>query len=450
MRSPSIIMACALVVLGASPVHGATGDGKPARGTDAPARRDQRESLQEFLVRLRAHRDGLISELRNGVDAILRTMDLEAQSHHVEGLADGKTRLVALGPECATLLVPQIDPGANASDAAKLRAAYVTQALVELAARAVTNDVIAIARDGTLEGRINAVKVLASSPEPERTGPVLVGIFRGNTAELRGPALVALAKIPGPDSEKVLSDALGDASPEIVRPALEAVTVAKNASVAPRVAKLLSATHESSGFADAFVAYYRACPESVDKPTVAALVRMAGEYSASNESRIRVLELLPSFADRFDVEHRKELKQIAESPVRELHEAALETLYLVGDKNARRELLQEYDTAIERNKTWPSSYEARANVLYKLHDWREAMKDYQKALQLSVGDIHAHTEESYIGLARCYAQTGKLKEAAQNIEKAPVSMKRLAELAKEPAFAKLAENPKYRGVFKIE
>jgi tetratricopeptide (TPR) repeat protein len=136
--------------------------------------------------------------------------------------------------------------------------------------------------------------------------------------------------------------------------------------------------------------------------------------------------------------------------VRELHEAALEALYLVGDKNARRELLQEYDTAIERNKTWPSSYEARANVLYKLHDWREAMKDYQKALQLSVGDIHAHTEESYIGLARCYAQTGKLKEAAQNIEKAPVSMKRLAELAKEPAFAKLAENPKYRGVFKIE
>jgi len=122
----------------------------------------------------------------------------------------------------------------------------------------------------------------------------------------------------------------------------------------------------------------------------------------------------------------------------------------VGDKNARRELLQEYDTAIERNKTWASSYEARANVLYKLHDYREAMKDYQKALQLSAGDLKAHTEESYIGLARCYAQQGKLKEAAQHIEKAPVSMKRLAELAKEPVFAKLAENPKYRGVFKIE
>ena len=35
--------------------------------------------------------------------------------------------------------------------------------------------------------------------------------------------------------------------------------------------------------------------------------------------------------------------------------------------------------------------------------------DYQRALQLSANDLHAHQEESYIGLARCYAQLGKLK-----------------------------------------
>jgi hypothetical protein len=44
---------------------------------------------------------------------------------------------------------------------------------------------------------------------------------------------------------------------------------------------------------------------------------------------------------------------------------------------------------------------------------------------------------------------GKLKDAAQQIEKAPISMKRLAELSKEPVFAKLMES-KYKSVFKTE
>jgi tetratricopeptide (TPR) repeat protein len=432
-------------------------DSKPAAApqsssASAPRASDgapHRESLQEFLARIRAHRDDVMNEMKSGVDAILRAMDLEAQSHHTEGLSDGKARLVALGAECAPLLVEHIDPGEKTSDAVRLRSAYVTQALIELNARAVTNDVIDLAQKGSVDGRLNAVKILAASPETERTGPVLIGIFRASHGDLRAAALAGLARTPGADGERVLVEALADSQPEIVKLALTALANAKNTSLGPKVAKLLAATHEASAYIDQLVLYYRACPEAVDKPTLAALIRLAGEYSAGTESRIHVLELLPTFADKFDAEHKKELKAIAESPTRELHEAALVALYLAGDKSARRELLQDYDVAIERNKTWASSYESRAGMLYRIGDYREAVKDYQRALQLSAGDLHAHQEESNIGLARCYAQMGKLKDAAQQIEKAPISMKRLAELSKEPVFAKLMES-KYKSVFKTE
>lgn len=144
------------------------------------------------------------------------------------------------------------------------------------------------------------------------------------------------------------------------------------------------------------------------------------------------------------------MRAVGESTTREIREAALVLLCQVGDKSARKDLLADYDAQIERNKTWPNSFEARGNVLYRIGDYKEAIKDYLRALQLFKNDFKARTEETYIGLARSHAQLGKLKEAAQYLEAGPLSMKQLADLAKEPVFAKLAKDPKYKSVFKLE
>ena len=53
-------------------------------------------------------------------------------------------------------------------------------------------------------------------------------------------------------------------------------------------------------------------------------------------------------------------------------------------------------------------------------------------------------------MARCWMQLGKLKEAKDTLEKAPISLKQLQELSKEPVFQKLAENPKYSSVFRLD
>ncbi len=45
---------------------------------------------------------------------------------------------------------------------------------------------------------------------------------------------------------------------------------------------------------------------------------------------------------------------------------------------------------------------------------------------------------------------GKLKDAADTLEKAPISLKELQGLAADPLFQKLVENPKYRPLFRLD
>ena len=409
-----------------------------------------RQSLQALLARLRQLRDDRLGELRTDVDSVLRAIEIEAQTHHVSGLEEQKKRLVGLGPEVAPLLVEAIDPGEGADDTAILRAATVASALVEQPSPAITARLVEIARNGTPQGRLNAAKALAASPDVARAGEVLGELSRTAQGELRRAALVGLARLGGSESAKAIETSLRSPDPAAVLSTIEALAEARAAAFAPRILELASVTHQATPYVPALLAYYRAVPEVVDKAHLQALVRLAGEVAVGNELRARVLEILPRFEGAFDGEVKKELKQLASSPTREIREGALVALVLAGDKGARKDLLADYDDQIDRNKTWPASFEARANVLYRIGEYRDAIRDYQKSLELSAKDFRARTEDAYIGLAKCYAQQGKLKDAAQTLEKAPISRKQLAELASDPVFAKVAEHKTFGKVFRVE
>jgi len=115
-----------------------------------------------------------------------------------------------------------------------------------------------------------------------------------------------------------------------------------------------------------------------------------------------------------------------------------------GDGRAKREALADYEDQIQRNPDWAQSFEARGTVLYRMQEWKEARKDYEKALELSARDLRAKQDTAAIGIARCYMQEGKVKDAADTLRKSPVTPKQLAELARDPLFAPMLENPKLR------
>ncbi len=422
-----------------------TGSGDGA----APARQEgSRLSLQDLLARMKKMRDDRVGELKGSVDQILRVLDTEAQTHRQAGLAEQKDRLVALGSECAPLLVDAIDPGENPDDTARLRALTITQALVEQRSPAITARLVELARTGSAEGRLNATKALAASPDVDRASAVLVEVFRSSSGALKRAALIGIAHLGGPENEKVIAQALSAGDSETIKLSLDALANAHATAFAPRVLKLTATPRDAAPYAEEILGYYRACPEVVDKAHILALAHLAGEIGVSNESRGKILDLLPKFASKFDADVKKELRLLAGSPTREVREGALATLYLAGDRNARKELLADYDEQIDRNKQWAASYEARGNVYYRIGEYRDAIQDYKKSLLLAASDIRARTDGCYIGLARCYMQQGKLKEAHEQLENAPLSNKQLGDLAREPLFQKLVEHPKFGKVFK--
>lgn len=425
-----------------------SGGARAGDGSGSPKQESPRLSLQELLARLRKMRDDRVGELRSSVEQVLRALDLEAQTHRTAGLAEQKDRLVALGAECAPILVESIDPGENPDDAARLRAGAITQALVEQPSPVITARLAEIARTGSPEGRLNAAKALSASPDAERASAILIELFRSSQGELRRVALIGIARQGGPENEKVVDTALSAGSPDTIKVCLEALAAAHATSYAPRVSKLASSPRDAAPYLEEILGYFRACPEVVDKSVVLALVRLAGEINVSNENRGRVLDLLPRYSDKFDAEIKKELHTLAASPTREVREGALVTLFLSGDRSAKKELLADYDEQIDKNKQWAASYEARGNVLYRIGEYREAMRDYQRSLVLAASDIRARTENAYVGLARCYMQQGKLREASQELERAPLSKKQIGELAREAVFKKLVEHPKYGAVFR--
>ena len=410
----------------------------------------KRESLQQFLEHLKSHQLGSSAQLRTGLDSLLKTMDADALARRLEALEQSRARLVALGQEAAPLLLEELDPGTDATDAQKLRALYVVRALQELASPAATDRLVQLAQTGTIEGRKNAIAVLGSSPEPERAAPVLVGIVKSNQVDLRDSALDALAQLDSPEGDRTLSDSLADANPQVVKATLLALAQAHNTRLAPRILQIVEVPRDAVQYVEALLYYYARVPNAADKHHVLALLKLAADFSPPPEVRARVLEAIPGLTEKLDSDAKKELKELADSPTKEVKEAALVVLVLTGDKNARKDLFADIEIQIQRNKEYAANYETRARLEYRVHDWSAAQKDFQASILRSKDDFRARPEESYIGLARCWMQLGKLKEAKDTLEKAPISLKQLQELSKEPVFQKLADNPKYNSVFRLD
>lgn len=407
----------------------------------------ERESLQELLARLRANRSTVVSSLKGDVDALVLALEEAGVAHDLEALESTKRKLVQLGPETATLLVDQIEPGTEATDAKKLRALYVASALIELKSRAVTSRLIELAQAGSLEGRGNAIMVLGQSPEPERASPVLVGIFRGAQKELWQPALQALARLGGEANDKVLEEALADTRPEIVQAVLEAVSAARKVALAPRVLKLLAASNVAVQYQDGLMDFYRSSPEALDKATVAAWIRLGGEMASTPELRTRVFAFLAQNVDRLDTEAKKLLKGLSSAPAKEISEGALVVLVVAGDRGAKKDLIAPYDEAVDRNRDWPSTYIDRGDVLYRIGDYTQAIADYKKAIQLGADNLSMPLDRAYVGLARAYAMSKRWNDAYTTLDRAPLTAKQLKSLRNDPAFAKMVDQPKYRALF---
>jgi tetratricopeptide (TPR) repeat protein len=196
--------------------------------------------------------------------------------------------------------------------------------------------------------------------------------------------------------------------------------------------------------------YYEACPKLLVGSHIDALIDLASTAATRTDDRAAILDILGRHPDEVDDDDRKRIRRISGAPAQELHEAALVCLSILGDRSARRELLDPYDDRLEKNKNWAKSYESRAYILYRIGDYREAIRDYKRALELMAVDQRTRQEEAHIGLARCYALSGKLREAAQTLVDAPMTAAEVAALGDDPDFAELRASSRYGDIFNVD
>lgn len=419
-----------------------------AGGAAAPPESNERLSLEELLARYRVERDSLLGELRDRVDSAIRELDARTENFGSEA---SLAKLMKLGGPSAPLLVPALDPGPGSDDAKRARAKLVADVLREFGSPAITDNLLALLKTGTSEGRRNALRVLGSTPDPGRVGPEVRAYFEKAEGEARRPALEALAEIGGAENERFLGELLGSDDHQIAGFALAAMAEVANPSVAPSVLALVRRNAEAAQLVPEIVAYYRACPDVVDGDHCQALLALVKSKRPDTKSCVRLLELLPRFQRQWPSSLKKDLRSLADASERDVAEAALVALTLSGDRGAKRDLLGPYDQRCDEQKNFAKVFEERGDVLYRIENYKDAVKDYREALRLQRENGSRGTPGSLnVQIARCYARMDKLKDAHDWLERAPISIAERRALATDPAFAPLLESPRYRDVFRLE
>lgn len=438
-----------MIALATLLLFAATAPAVPASSAGAvPASADDDLSLEALLERYRSQQQRLFDTYRVEVESVADAIEVVKGRDRTRELEKLRGRLLALGPQATPLLVPYIDPGLKASDGEKRRAGQITEVLLQLSTRAVTPQVVDLLEKGTLQGQRNAIRVLGASDDPERAGAVLREKFAGATSGRRGELITAIANLGTPADFDFLGEVLSNQDPEVVRSAIRSLTDARCSAAGPKILDLVKATLAAASHVDAIVAYYRACPDVVDEEHCAALVRFATSLTGNSKEAESVLFTIGEFDDVWSSKIKKDLKELAGSPSTRIREAAMICLVRAGDRGMRRKLLEAYDERIEENGRLASAWQNRADLKFRIGDYKGAIKDYIEAMRKS--EAYLRTEpEIYIGVARSNARLGKAKDAAEWLDRGGLSIAQLHVLARDPDFDEVRADAKLAKVFRL-
>jgi len=406
-----------------------------------------RKSLEELLREARARRDAVQAELSTVVEETMARLEELAGSVRTNEVASLRERLLALGPPAAPALVRYLDPGENEPVAAVFRARVVVEVLAALASPAITDELLRLASEGTVRRRCNALLVLATSPEPARVVGALRGLLHVPEPEVREAALLALGRLGGPQALDALREALADGEPNVVDAALASL-----GSVAgPEVAELVLGLTERAGaeaHLGALAKFYAARPALLaEEEHQEALAELLARPTAAKYEVIAMLELW----NRHQVEPRpaprRVLGALSEHVNDELRENVLILLARGKDKSARRDFLAPYNDRVARQEDYHEVYSERGDAYYRLGEYTNAVKDFRDAIDKQSN--HNPDPAPYLGMARAYARMGRFKDAADYLNKAPVSVPVLRALADDPAFLEMLQT-RYRSAFQLD
>jgi tetratricopeptide (TPR) repeat protein len=177
-------------------------------------------------------------------------------------------------------------------------------------------------------------------------------------------------------------------------------------------------------------------------------VHFALRVDLPTETRLKVLDGLPRLGVKLTSRLSRELEPLVTTSDAAIKEGALVALTLLKDGRARRELMRYYDEQVDENKTWPNAYKLRGDIELRIGEYKEAARDYEDALRLHGESARLPgNRELWVNLARAQVKDGKLKAAADTLERFGLASDLKRALKADPDFQPLVEHPKYKGLF---
>ena len=131
-----------------------------------------------------------------------------------------------------------------------------------------------------------------------------------------------------------------------------------------------------------------------------------------------------------------------------VREGALVCATLLGDRSAKRDLLEAYDETVDENERWWKAFHQRGEVHVRIRDWSAAAKDLKEAIEL-LGDRARESthQDLWIDLARAHTQGGKLGKARDTLEDMGLTAAVIEKLKRDPDFSPLVDHPTYGRAF---
>lgn len=406
-------------------------------------------SLESLLESVRARREAVLAEWAPVVDGLLARFEDRDEDGVPVGLEGLRAELARAAQHAAPLLVPWIEPGESPQEAAVLRADEVARALEATAARGITRELVQLARSGTKPARRHAVRLLARTEDPEVVGPTLRRVFQESQGALAQAAARALVLGGGEQGLATIRTAFRESQGEALQVVVGAVVEAAHPGFAAEVGALVRDPQRAAPVADEVFDYYEALPEVFDGEAGLALLRLIASPYPSDATRIRLLERLPDLGLE-GREAREALEQIVAEASRadseEVADAARICLAILGDRRAKKRALLFFDRQVDRDRSWPGAYEQRGDLLLRMREYGDAVRDFRRAIELSRDDGKP-TRELRVRLARAYARSGKLRSASEALRSAALTPRRLEELREDEDFAEVAAHSRYGKVF---
>ena len=410
-------------------------------GLAAPLRAD-RQSIEEALEAARAAREAERATLRPEVESILAGVMEAAAEHNQREVERLRKKIVDLGTGAGLVLIDMVDPGLNAPIAIERRAREAATVLERMHGIALLPPLLAIAEEGSLEGRPRAIGVLGFWPDSEVVGPRLERIYNSGRKRDRDAALSALAQLGGDAARRVFMAALGSDQADRVEQALIELGRFPDPELAVLVGPLIDDRERCAKFLSPLLDFFTGQPAELTEERAAALLMLVQTRKISDDASVELLERIGTF----DLDLRDELDERLETlqaiQRRSVAEAASVCRARLGDAKALRDLENYYSDRIDssRDKEDPKPYAARADMYLRVGRPKKAERDFDRAIVLDGGWGGFVNRDYYIGLARARAQQGRTSQAAKALEEAKLNDKEREQLAADADFAELVDS----------